>query len=140
MESKTITFTKVWETSRQSFYKCSPAITKGANSFFDWEREKSYFNEVLKLEYRGLLTEEIEYVCISDAHTHIERLVFPAIKTDKSYAALTGVHMAGTMTFMIEGGDIDSIQEHTHYLGELADANGFSSYKIMELPEIKIED
>lgn len=132
----TLTFTKVWETSRKTFYKLSSPITKGVNPLFDWETEKFDFRRTLKPKYVHFLTKEIEYVCISDAHTHIERLVFPAMRTDKNYEALIGDHMAGELTFMHEGGDIDSIQEHTHYLGELADANGFSSYKIMELLEI----
>jgi hypothetical protein len=64
----------------------------------------------------------IDKVCISDAHTHIERLVFPAFYTkDKDERNLVFVsdRISGQMTFSIYGGDISTIRDDLVYLRQI---------------------
>lgn len=73
-------------------------------------------------------------VIVSDAHTHIERMVFPAyIKpnyteqdvvdgTDKCLG-VDYMRIAGEMTMMIEGGDPSTVRPDEEYLLELIEAN-----------------
>lgn len=67
---------------------------------------------LLKKEYELAedISESINKICISDAHTHIERLVFPAFevrekKTGKTTIAFWHQRIHGYWTFKIYGGD-----------------------------------
>lgn len=67
------------------------------------------------------LTEGIDKVCVSDAHTHIERLVFPAFNVreigtgDVRVCHRTNA-IAGHHTFMIHGGNSESVKPDAVYL------------------------
>lgn len=123
-----IEFTLVLKKERLKIYKCTPPITKGVNETFNWGRERNHYLKCIKDKYRDSLSDKIEFVAISDAHSHDERLVFPAIKTQDGYTNLVGVHMAGIMTFMIYGGDSSTMQEDEYYLNELSEANGYEGF------------
>ena len=129
---KTLIFEKIEETSQQRFYKLSEAITKATNPKFKWEEEKEFAQKRLKEEFKKCLTEKIEIVCVSDAHTHVERLLFPAIKISESkYTCLSYNQMDGKHTFMIHGGSQRDVHPDGVYLRRLARANNFK-FKIKE--------
>jgi len=68
------------------------------------------------------LSQGVEYVCVSDALTHIERLVFPAFKIrkeGKEKLSHTFGHIGGSMTMVIHGGDPGSIKPDEVYLRRL---------------------
>ena len=74
-----------------------------------------------------------KYFVVSDAHHHIERLVFPVyvpeqiteikVTSDEIGLYFLGCHCAGEMTMMIDGGDYSTIRDDCEYLAELWEAN-----------------
>lgn len=75
-----------------------------------------------------------KYVVVSDATTHVERLVFPVYivngYTESDLLNLVNgcieidfLQIAGEITMMIHGGDPESIREDEEYLEELIKAN-----------------
>ncbi|TCI26720.1 hypothetical protein EVJ32_04925 [Exiguobacterium sp. SH5S4] len=93
------------------------------------------FDELLCSSVTGKeLDNPTNYVLVSDAKTHIERLVFPVYLQDgfseddilnKTPNALRVDYfqIAGKMTLMIEGGDPGSILPDEDYLNQLVFAN-----------------
>lgn len=64
----------------------------------------------------------IDKVCISDAKYHIERLVFPAfyVLVDSERILTTSFdRLSGQMTFMIDGGEIETIRDDLVYLRQI---------------------
>ena len=70
-------------------------------------------------------SEGIDIICISDANTHTERLVFPAHIKDGEPKILDYLQIDGKMTFMIYGGDDESIYNDYTYIKHLAILNGY---------------
>ena len=127
MKEKLI-FTKVHETLRQRFYKLSIPVTKAPNPHYDWDKERAYNLSRLKEEYKHLNPSAIEYVCVSDAHTHIERLLFVAVPMNKEktdFSSLCGKQLDGRHTFMIHGGNSRDVHPDEVYLRRLSKANGY---------------
>ena len=139
-EQQTLEFTKVGENSNQRFYKLSIAVEKVPNPDFNWEKEKDNFHKRVKKEYKDLLTEKIQYVCVSDAHTHVERLLFLAIyapKEDEFYC-VTSIQLDGKHTMMIHGGSSRDVHPDEVYLRRLASANSFKMGKVYEQTDEKV--
>ncbi len=113
--------TKYWR-----FFKLSFTVTKDVHG-----KPIEPVDIVLKPEYEfiGDLSKGTHYICVSDARTHVERLVFPALpvlekSTHKiSYCVTNYFHIAGEMTMMIYGGDPESIHEPEFYIKQLWEAN-----------------
>lgn len=123
---KELTFTKVGESMFQRFYKLSTPVSKAPNPNFNWDDERDYFLKRIEDEYKQALPREIEYVCVSDAITHIERLLFAAIPHetfDIGYSCLVGMHLDGKHTMMIDGGDDRDVHPDEVYLRRLARSN-----------------
>lgn len=119
-------FKKVHETARQRFYKLSEPVLKAPNKRYDFEREREYNLSRLKDKYKHLCPDKIEYVCVSDANTHVERLLFLAFKNDDGgYGGFPYGSLDGKNTFMIHGGDMNAVYPDKVYLRRLASANGF---------------
>ena len=117
---------KVCEKRGQRFYKLDTPVTIAPNPNFEWERERASFKKRIKQEYRHFLGEKIEYVCVSDAHTHIERLLFVAMPINEDateFACLAGLQLDGKHTLMISGGDPKHVHPDEVYLRRLAKAN-----------------
>lgn len=126
---KELIFRKVDENTYQRFYALSTPVVKAPNQGFVWENEKKYIESRLKEKYKPFLTEKIEYVCVSDAHTHIERLLFAAMPLDANkteFSRMSGTQMDGKHTFMIHGGDSRDVHPDYVYLRRLASANGMT--------------
>jgi hypothetical protein len=125
-----LTATLVHDNGRQRFYKLSSPITKGFRAFKGGKKdilsELEECKKRLKPEYSHLydgLT-GIDIICISDAHTHTERLVFAATSFKDIYAR-TAVQIDGAYTMMIHGGDDRMVKPDQVYLRRLASLNGF---------------
>lgn len=137
---KKIKFELVKDTGRQKFYKCNPPIAKGVkestvNTVEKMQKEIQNFRGMtFKKRYtlEPMLTDKgIDYVCISDASTHTERLIFPAYKftdtenpSEPDYTFST-LEIAGTYTYMSEGGNSSTVKEPEYYLKQLAKANRY---------------
>jgi hypothetical protein len=120
------------ETKKGNFrvYEVSEPIKKGVSDIIgETNTDKiieSYRNQ-LNEKYKDYVLERlgkgVKYVAISDAHTHIERLAFPAFKFGETYGFLCD-DIAGKHTYLTEGGDPDSVYEDAVYLRFLAKING----------------
>ena len=93
----------VHDNGRQRFYKADRNI------------------EFYKCFGRLMETEgEFNIVCISEALTHVETLCFLGQCVDDKYSIADFTDIAGTMTLMTEGGDVDSIKEDEVYLRQIS--------------------
>ena len=119
--------------NRVRIYELSKPIYKGKSDLKDEvciEESLKELYERLKPEYQESALqykkEGCYYVAISEAHTHIETLVFPAIRvTDSSYA-WSHDDIGGKHTMMINGGDPSSIYQDEVYLRRLAQLNNYN--------------
>ena len=126
--SASLSFKKVGDNGRQRFYKLSIPVEKVPNPRFDWEKEKEYNIGRLKEQFKHFHTEKIEYVAVSDAHTHVERLLFVAIPLNEEkteFGCLAGLQLDGKHTMMIHGGDSRHCHSDEVYLRRLAKVNGY---------------
>lgn len=64
-----------------------------------------------------------EFVCISDAHTHIERLAFAGVYMSRFGFARSHIQIDGKLTFSIHGGDSNAVYPDEVYLRHLAKIN-----------------
>lgn len=121
---------KVFVAPTYRIYEVSEPIKMGKS---DWVGEVSIDETIesymprIKEKYKECIASRkgkgVEYVAISDAHTHVERLAFPAFKIDEKYGFL-GDDIAGKHTYLSEGGDPNSVHEDAVYLRFLAKING----------------
>lgn len=70
----------------------------------------------------------VDTVVVSDAHTHAERLVFPAFKfknkdTGEVIHSHIIIQIAGQWTMKIHGGDVSSMLEPEEYFEQLYEVN-----------------
>lgn len=124
---KKVTAKLVGENEYQRFYKLSKGIKKG--KYRDVEDELNDARKRLKPEYKHLITEnkkEWDLICISDAHTHVERLAFLGVKYGEIYDRLNSLQLVGNTTFMIDGGDENSIEPDENYLKKLIELNNMN--------------
>jgi len=124
------------ENHHQRFYKFSTQLTKGVRLGEKINLIDEMVNERkvnLKPEYQYLITEGqgVDVICISNATTHIEKLVFAAIKFSDGEYARTRLHIAGKMTFMITGGCEKELYKDEVYLRYLCKLNGLKISKII---------
>lgn len=124
-EHKTLTFTKVGENKDQRFYKLSTPVTEVPNPDFSFDEYVKDKRERVYERFQYLIPDKIEYICVSDAHTHIERLVFIAVFfPDKDqYDSLGGQQIDGKHTMMIHGGSSRDVHPDEVYLRRLSSAN-----------------
>ena len=118
------------DNGQQRFYQLSHKLTKGISVLRGKEidliealsvsKEKDF-----KPEFKHLCpTDGVDIICVSDAHTHLERLVFAAIKWDNDEIGRTRVQIDGCHTFMIHGGSKAAMKPDYVYLRRLAKVNG----------------
>lgn len=114
-------------TLKYRVYKYDGFLTKFPNKNFDLQKELEIFSKRIKPVYERIsdISNGFEYVIVSDAHTHIERLVFPAGKfrdkeTEREFIAhLSTRCISGKYTFRIHGGDSNSVYPDGVYLRQL---------------------
>lgn len=123
-------FKLVHQTDKQRFYESDVEITKFPNGRFDLEKELEYGKSRLR-EGVEMLNDKVYVVCISDATTHLERLVFAATTYklpdgEVIYGPLSMLQIDGAMTMMIHGGDPKTIRPDEVYLRQIAILNSKS--------------
>lgn len=113
-------------------YELSEPITKGKSDIIGPvdinEEVNKYVKNWIKPEYKEKVLEKYDnkcvYIVVSDAITHIERLVFPVVRYEEDKYVLISSEIAGKHTMMIHGGDPDSVYDDEVYLRWLAKLNG----------------
>jgi len=130
---ETIKFELVQTDENQRFYRCNQPLLKSAiTTKYTLKELLLRERDCLKEEHKHLIPDNIQgatIVCISDAHTHIERLVFVALQTnDKKYGRTT-IQIDGKHTFMTKGGDSNSVYDDEVYLRHLSGISGYKYQK-----------
>ena len=116
------------KTRLQRYYKLPKPITIFPNKSFNFKNELKILKRKLKPEYKAI-DNECNYICISDAKTHTERLVFAAgrIKNTISGKIIISVYsfcnIDGITTTMIRGGNHTTIHNDKVYLRHLSILN-----------------
>jgi hypothetical protein len=121
-------------------YKVSEPIKKGISDLFGEttidkiiESNKDRVSGKFRVIMLERLGKGVEYVTISDALTHIERLAFPTFDTGEPGERLPHGHpyvplcfeIEGKRTEMISGGDARKVYPDLVYLRRLAQINGY---------------
>lgn len=124
---------------KQRVYQLSRSIKIGAKTTIKEALDSA--RERLKPKYQYLLegaSDEWDVLCISDAHTHIERLVFLGFyEDDEKCGMLSSSHIHGKMTMMIHGGNSHEVYSDAVYLRRLATMNGYRFRGITEKHQCK---
>lgn len=138
MEELTAKLVHTTPDGRQRFYKLNRKIKNGIYFGKHVDIPKDTAETNFKEEYKyltDLSKDGVDVICISDAHTHIERLVFAGVEyMDKGkvcYSRYSTV-IDGKNTFLIDGGSYDSVYEPCVYIRHLARLNGFKYNGIIE--------
>jgi hypothetical protein len=120
-------FTLIKETSNQRMYKSDVEITKFPNDRFDWDKEIELARPRLK-QGVSMLEDKCFYVVVSDARTHIERLVFAGMRYEmpdgeEVIGPVSMLQITGYHTMMIYGGDTESVRPDEVYLRQISILN-----------------
>lgn len=127
-----LTATLIKDTGMQRFYRLNHKLTKGYSVMRGVEldlikalaesKEKDF-----KPEYKECCPlDGANLICISDATTHLERLVFVGVEYGDSQIGRTRVQIDGSHTFLIHGGNSRSMKPDAVYLRRLAMVNGLT--------------
>lgn len=108
---------------KQKFYELSSPIKKGRYFYQDIDIEKSLSEELKRVsdKYRKSFDRGCRIICVSDADTHFERLVFTGHRKGEEFYRSSTV-ICGTNTMMINGGDsrkMYDINVYLRFLGRL---------------------
>lgn len=118
----------VYKTTTQRFYELSEPIVKGIvfKQEFDIVQEMNDMLNRLKPQYhKDVPKDGCHIICISDATTHTERLVFAAINFSLSNKySRTDIQIDGKHTFMIHGGNQKDVHKDEIYIRHLGMLNG----------------
>lgn len=129
---KNLTATLVDRNSHQRFYRLSHKLTKGYSVIrgkeTDLLEELKMAKEIdFKPEYKDTCPlDGVQMICVSDAHTHTERLVFAAMEYQEGKIGRMRVQLDGVHTFSIYGGSDRAVKPDFVYLRRLAALNGLS--------------
>lgn len=117
----------VYQDSHKRVYKLSEPFNFVPFKNIDLKKLLAGAKSRLKPEYQYLVSDNVElwdYVCISDAYTHVERLVFlGVIRNDGRGGILDMNNIDGKHTMMIDGGSSEHVYDDKVYLRRLAMAN-----------------
>ena len=120
----------VKDNGQQRFYQLSHKLTKGYSILRGKELDlieelKNAKEKDFKPEFKYLCPlDGFKYICVSDADTHLERLVFGAIPYSDGEISRTRIQIDGCHTMMIHGGSRDAMKPDYVYLRRLAKING----------------
>jgi hypothetical protein len=142
MEECTFKHVATNNNGRVHIYECSKVlVNKADGKRYRTERQSRRFYATKERDRNNLITKHIptvfKYVAISDAHTHIERLAFPAwrckpLEENNIQFVWLCDNIAGYNTMMIHGGNPRAVKPHEVYLRMLAKANGYQYTKPKE--------
>ena len=137
MSKETVEFELAFKTNNQRFYKASKPLVNDAKGRVYFElgnKWKVYKDESRKELEEWQIPDSFDYVVVSDAHTHLERLAFAGFSYDSKVndgrpALFKCDTIAGVNTFMIHGGDSRAVKPDEVYLRMISKANGFQYKK-----------
>ena len=120
----------VHDTGRQRWYELSEPIRKG---ICDVSGEVDIVKDMqdccqrhIKKEFLDAVLEQYKDGCrmvvVSDAFTHIERLVFPGFRLNGNWSFIEA-NIDGKHTFMIDGGNPEAVYADEVYLRHLCILN-----------------
>lgn len=119
------------ETVNQRYYQLDFMVSNhfgpGGKTIADiWKGDPIKLNP--EYELAEDISDSVDKVCVSDANTHVERLVFPAFNVrNKETGEVKTVHrnnqIDGSLTFMTHGGDSSSVRDDAVYIRHLRIAN-----------------
>jgi hypothetical protein len=121
-------WTLIKDTGEQRYYQLGFKIKKVGSNHPGKTIQKIFKVDPVKLtdeyELAEDISESVDKVCVSDAHTHVERLVFPAFYIrDKTTGEKKLIHRCnsidGIVTMMIYGGDESAVYPDETYLRHL---------------------
>ena len=126
----------VYTTERQRFYKLNRIVDKFPRKI-DLVKEIDDTIPYIKPTHKEVLTpifeackQGVDVICVSDAHTHIERLVFAGceytMNGETKYTSVSMLHIDGKLTMMIYGGNSKDVHPDEVYLRRIAAANGYT--------------
>lgn len=128
MNKETVRAYCVYDNGHQRFYR----ITKKFTKHFRFGKEVDSLEELkkererIKPEYQHLIPlDGYELICVSDAHTHDERLCFAAISDEEIGHSRLSIQVDGVHTMMIHGGDSRRMYSDLVYVRRLAKINGY---------------
>lgn len=129
---ETTTVELVHTSTNQRFYKLSKKITKGIRTITGKivdipaeliESKEKYF----KPEYKEICpVGGADIICISDATTHYERLVFVGMTYNEGDFGRTKIQIDGHLTFLSHGGSIKSMKPDLVYIRRLCMLNNLN--------------
>lgn len=126
------TLVKTYRDGQVSIYELSEPISIGKSDLIGQFNIAESLNDLynrLREKYKDSANKfrkgnDCYYVAISMAHTHVEKLAFPAIKVIEGEFTFICDDIAGKHTSMIRGGDFSTIYADEVYLRYLATLNG----------------
>ena len=123
----------IYRNQHQRFYETSKKLKRFPYKKWDFDTEIAYASNRIKSEYKHLLEgieSGIDIICISDATTHIERLVFAGIRAKSSIPnecfMFSSLQIDGKYTFRTSGGNINSVYPDEVYLRRIASCNNMN--------------
>lgn len=136
-------FKLVHQTERQRFYECDTEIVNFPRKI-DLQEEIEYQKTRLKPGI-VMLSEKPLGVCISDAHTHLERLVFLATKYrlangEEVWGTMSMIHIDGSLTMLIHGGDRSTMKPDEVYLRRIKMANRVTEPSSVSSTDIEMHE
>lgn len=113
------------------YYVLSEPIRYGVDIYgrVDIPKKLSDFRNELKgknIKYYKHVPSECNVICISDARSHDERIVFAAMIVKGKPTLITSIQIEGEWTSMFYGGDITTVEEPHIYIDRLAKLNGLT--------------
>ena len=111
------------KTINQRFYEVDFKVKRGVAGALDVRKIRTDLSKRLKKEFvmDDTTSDFTKLICISDAHTHTERLAFPAFvvrekKTGELHYGADMMHISGMHTMMIHGGDPRCVYDDKVYI------------------------
>ena len=123
----------IYRNQHQRFYGISKKLKKFPYKNWDFDTELAYSSNRINPEYKHLLEgieDGIDIICVSDATTHTERLVFAGIRAKSNIPnecfVFSFLQIDGKHTFMTSGGNINSVYPDEVYLRRIASCNNMN--------------
>ena len=137
MKKVKLTATLVHQNDEQNFYKLNHKLlvgkSLGKNVDIITEMNFTRKNWIKENFAKYMSKDGCDIICISDASTHSERLVFVGVEyiyNGKKKYGRTNTVIHGKRTFLSKGGDITTMKEHKVYIRMLATLNNMEFDKI----------
>lgn len=127
---------------KQTYYTLNRPIKLGRGMCRIFRIKNAIKSECFLPEWEIItdLNKGIDTICMSDANTHIERLIFPCVllrnkETGEIRHAHTTHNIEGDHTFMSHGGDASSVFPIEEYLTRLGKINRKEARELLGIKE-----